>query len=102
MRSILVDFARKKSAEKRGGTARRVALEDGDHVSDYDPFEVLAVHEALEKLKLEDAEMSRLVELRFFCGLSMEETARLLGMSPRSAYSVWALARAWLFREISP
>ena len=102
MRSILVDCARARTALKRGGKAPRITLHEESMGSEAKTFELLAVHEALQRLEERDPDMSRVVELRFFCGLTMEETARVMEMSERSAYHVWEHARAWLFREIAP
>jgi RNA polymerase sigma factor (TIGR02999 family) len=101
MRSILVDFARRRASIKRGGCWQRVELEHDLCASDEaDPEEVIAVHEALERLERIDPERSRVVELRFFCGLSVEETAHVLGTTTRTVYRAWNHARAWLYREI--
>ncbi len=101
MRSILVDFARAKTALKRGGKAPRITFNEEIMSDGALTYELLAVHEALERLEERDSDMSRVVELRFFCGLTVEETGRVMGMSERSVYHVWEHARAWLFREIS-
>ncbi|MDH3593173.1 MAG: sigma-70 family RNA polymerase sigma factor [Planctomycetota bacterium] len=101
MRSILVDFARARAALKRGGDAAKITFDEGLVGSDEATYQVLAVHDALQRLEERDPDMSRVVELRFFCGLTVEETGRVMGMSERSVYHVWEHARAWLFREIS-
>jgi len=101
MRSVLVDFARRKAAEKRSDDRARIPLDEPTDAGAGAHWEVLAVNEALEKLRGKDPEKCRLVELRFFCGLSMEETARAMEMSLRKAFYVWEHARAWLYREIS-
>ena len=101
MRSILVDFARQRQSIKRGGGARKVALDDSDRPVDKDTGEILAVHEALEKLDEIDPERSRVVELRFFGGLGMDEIAAVLGVTERTVYRSWNTARAWLFKEMA-
>jgi len=104
MRRILVDHARARHAAKRGGFAVREPLGDADHqppAPDGHVSEVLALDEALERLATQDAEQARVVELRFFAGLSVEETAKALGRSPRTIKREWRLAKAWLYRELS-
>jgi RNA polymerase sigma factor (TIGR02999 family) len=111
MRRVLVDHARRRTAGKRGGGAARVDLdavlasEDGDAAgvsttpeSDID-FE--AVHQALERLEALDPEQGKLVELRFFGGLNIQEAAEVMGFSPATAKREWAVARAWLQRELT-
>ena len=104
MRRILVDHARGRLAEKRGGGARRITLDDAnvgapdDSAGDVD---VLDLHEALERLAVQDAQQARVVELRYFSGLSIEETAVALDVSPATVKREWAVARAWLKRELS-
>lgn len=104
MRRILVDHARARQAAKRGGGERALSLSKADmagiDVHD-DAVDVLALHEALERLSAMDAEQARLVELRYFSGLSIEETAEALGVSPATVKREWATARAWLRRELS-
>jgi len=100
MRSILVDFARARLALKRGGGLERVPLSEHDE-PEVDPIEeVVAVHDALAKLESEDPRGARLVELRFFGGLGVSETARILGIGERTARRDWERARLWLYREI--
>jgi len=101
MRRILVDYARTRSYAKRGGGARAVSLDEGLIVSPERNAEVVAVHEALEELAKFDARKSQVVELRFFGGLSINETAEVLGVSPGTVSSDWTMAKAWLRREIS-
>jgi len=99
MRRVLVDIARRRRAERRGGPAAvRVALDDVDVASPERDADLVAVDEALERLAAVDARKARVVELRFFGGLSMEETAETLGVSLRTAHNDWAFARAWLYR----
>ena len=102
MRRVLVDIARRRRAQRRGGVdAVHVPLESVDLPASERDKDLVAVDGALEKLTAEDPRRARLVELRFFGGLSMEETAEALGISVRTAYSEWAFARAWLYRELS-
>jgi RNA polymerase sigma factor (TIGR02999 family) len=102
MRSILVDHARTRGRQKRGGGTPQVPLRESIHGA-LDPHEeVLSVHEALAKLETIDPRRARVVELRYFGGLTFEETARLMEIPERSVYRLWDLARAWLYREIGP
>ena len=102
MRRILVDYARSRNYEKRGGGARALSLDEGLIVSDARNEEVVNVHEALERLTEFDPRKGQIVELRFFGGLSIEETAEVLGVSPGTIMRDWTLAKAWLRRELSP
>jgi RNA polymerase sigma-70 factor, ECF subfamily len=102
MRRVLVDHARGRLAAKRGGGAAQITLGAADrdaHDSD-DGIELLALHDALERLQQFDADQARLVELRYFGGLNIDETADALGVSPATVKREWALARAWLRREL--
>jgi RNA polymerase sigma factor (TIGR02999 family) len=102
MRRVLVDIARRRRANRRGGAAAiRVPLDSIDLPAPQPDFDLLAVDRALEKLAAEDARKARVVELRFFGGLSMEETAQTLGVSLRTVHSDWAFARAWLYRTLT-
>jgi RNA polymerase sigma factor (TIGR02999 family) len=95
MRHILVDHARRKRSHKRGGAAKRVDL---DRVAAADRSDdVLAIHEALELLGEHDPVKAELVQLRYFAGLSLEETAELLGISRATADRYWRYARTWLY-----
>lgn len=96
MRRVLVDSARRKQAEKRGGGAKKVSLEDIDEPSEATEETLLAVHEALENLRAEDARAADLVTMRFFTGLSVDEASLALGISERTARRCWRFARAWL------
>ena len=96
MRRILVDHARKKKAEKRGGTGQRFELSEADRVLVPDPDTLLAVDEALAQLAAEDAGAADLARLRLFAGLSVDEAAEALGVSRATAFRDWAYARAWL------
>jgi RNA polymerase sigma-70 factor, ECF subfamily len=101
MRRILVDHARRRGAAKRGGRGKRVLL-DEDLLPGVQPnAELLAVDEALSKLAELDPRQARMVELRFFAGLSVAEAAEVLGMPKRSAEREWTMVRAWLRRELS-
>jgi len=102
MRSILVDHARARGAAKRGGGARQMTLESVSVAAEAEPtVDVLALDEALSRLAGLDPEQSRLVELRYFAGLGIEETAEVLGVSPATVKRQWRVARAWLKRELS-
>jgi RNA polymerase sigma factor (TIGR02999 family) len=101
MRRILVDYARARQAEKRGGSATLLSLEQAGEVAGPQAVaDVLAVDEALERLAAHDPDQSRIVELRFFAGLTVDEVAHLLQRSERTVKREWRLARAWLFREL--
>jgi RNA polymerase sigma factor (TIGR02999 family) len=100
MRRILVDHARAHKAAKRGGGEVKVPLDDAFVMSNERSKELLAIDEALERLAARDPQQSRIVELRFFGGLSVEETAGVLGISTATVKRDWSVARAWLYREI--
>jgi RNA polymerase sigma factor (TIGR02999 family) len=100
MRRILVDQARRRRAAKRGGDADREELHESI-IAEPEPAEdILAVNDALEQFVKVDPVAARLVSLRFFAGLNMQEAADALGMSVRSAQDVWAYARSWLHRKM--
>ena len=101
MRQILVDHARKKFAAKRGGHAQAVTLDDVALPQIQRLEELLALDEALSKLESLDERQSRIVELRFFGGLTEEEISHLLGISVRTIKRDWNVARAWLYAEIT-
>ena len=101
MRQILVDRARARGAQKRWGGMDRVSLTDALVRATNEDRMLPALDEALSKLEHLDPEQARIVELRYFVGLSIEETAEALHMSPATLKRRWALARAWLFRELS-
>ena len=101
MRRILVDYARSRNYQKRGGGARRVALNEVMIVSDERAADVVALDDALKSLAEIDERKSQIVELRFFGGLSIEETAEVLKVSPGTIMRDWTLAKAWLRRAIS-
>jgi RNA polymerase sigma-70 factor (ECF subfamily) len=100
MRRMLIDYARARLTEKREGRLQRVPLEEPLLVAEEQADELLALDEALERLAQFDARQSRVVELRFFGGLTVEETAEALGMSPKTVKRDWSVARAWLHREV--
>ncbi len=100
MRRILLDRARDKRRLKRGGGWRRLRIDHIDIPVLDPPEEILALDEALEKLAQEDALCANLVKLRFFAGLTLEESARTLGIGRRSADRYWAFARSWLYEEL--
>ena len=101
MRRILVDFARSKRALKRGGDSPRVTLDEGVHQAATPALDFEALDDALTALSAFDARKARVVELRFFGGLSSEETARALEVSADTVRRDWKIARAWLLRELS-
>ena len=104
MRRILVDHARGQHAAKRGGGMQQITLGGLERASvqpNQDSVDVLALHDALEKLAAMDPDQARLVELRYFGGLNIEETAETLGVSPATVKREWTVARAWLRRELS-
>lgn len=104
MRRILVSHARKKKADKRGGDAVPVTLVealDAASGSPVAPLDLVALDDALTDLARQDPRPARIVELRYFGGLTIEETARVLDVSPATVKLDWKMARAWLFRELS-
>jgi RNA polymerase sigma factor (TIGR02999 family) len=102
MRRILVENARRKGRRKHGGGLTRRDLDDAEAVAVPETHEdLLALDEALTRLASTDPQAARLVELRYFAGLSIPEAAKALGVSPRTADRLWAFARAWLLREIA-
>ena len=100
MRRILVDHARRRQSLKRGGGVEHEELHETAIVLTAPPDEVLAVHEALDKLASEDPSAAELVKLRYFVGMTMEEAATALGLAKRTAENLWTYARVWLHREI--
>lgn len=100
MRRVLVDYARGRARLKRGGGAVKEPLEDVAAVSGLPPAELLALDEALTRLAQLDPRQSRIVELRYFGGLSVEETAEVLGISAKTVKRDWSFARAWLRSEL--
>jgi RNA polymerase sigma factor (TIGR02999 family) len=101
MRRIMVDHARERRARKRGGGAIKVSLDDVALVSEKRSEELLALDEALEKLAVNDPRKSQIVELRYFGGLTMEETAAFLKTPQRTVEREWRMAKAWLYRALS-
>jgi RNA polymerase sigma factor (TIGR02999 family) len=100
MRRILVDTARRKQAERHGGRIERVAFEGLELAAPAEDDQLLAIHEALDRLASHDALKAELVKLKFFAGLTTEEAAKVLEISEPTAKRYWAYARAWLFREV--
>ena len=101
MRRILVDYARARGAQKRGGAALLVSLDAAaDTPNDSRAEDVIAIDDALERLTAIDTDQVRIIELRFFAGLTVEDTARVVGRSPRTVKREWQLAKAWLYREL--
>jgi RNA polymerase sigma-70 factor (ECF subfamily) len=102
MRRILVDHARGRDAAKRGGGIATITLENVDAAdrSTDDAVDVLALHDAIERLAALDPDQARVVELRYFGGMSIEETAEVMEISPATVKREWAVARAWLKREL--
>src|SRR5436190_9127301 len=101
MRRILVSHARARQAAKRGGADQRITLEEGMASAPERDINLLNLDEALTKLETIDPHKSRMVELRFFSGLSVEETAQVMGVSPRTIDRQWHTAKAWLHREMA-
>lgn len=100
MRRILIDNARRKKALRHGGEIERVNLDSLELAASMDDEQLLALHEALDRLAAHDAVKAELVKLRFFAGLTMEQAAQTLGFSTPTAKRHWAYARAWLYREM--
>lgn len=100
MRRILVDHARRRDAEKRGGSQIRLTLDRAVARAEQSEVDVMAIDQALTRLAIIDEQQAQIVELRYFSGLSVEETAMALGISPRTVKRDWSVARAWLRREI--
>jgi RNA polymerase sigma-70 factor, ECF subfamily len=101
MRQILVEYARGHQAAKRGGNACKVTLEEGSLIAPQADLDVVILDEALQNLAKLDEQQSRIVELRFFGGLSIDDTSVVLGISPATVSREWSTARIWLHREIS-
>jgi RNA polymerase sigma factor (TIGR02999 family) len=102
MRRILVESARRRASLKRGGARARQPLDDLDIPLQRPPEELLAVHDALDRLAETDPRAAELVKLRYFAGFTLDEAAEALGISARTADNVWAYARAWLFARFDP
>jgi RNA polymerase sigma factor (TIGR02999 family) len=101
MRQILVDHARRRQATKRGGSDIKVPLEEAMVISPGENVDLVALDEALTRLAAIDPQQSRIVELRYFSGLSVEETAEVLGVSSRTVKRDWKVAKAWLRQQIA-
>jgi RNA polymerase sigma factor (TIGR02999 family) len=101
MRRILVDFARSKGSQKRGGDEQKVSFDEALVVSQEANQDLVAVDDALNALAAFDARKAQVVEMRFFGGLSVEETAEALKVSPETVMRDWKFAKAWLLRELS-
>jgi RNA polymerase sigma factor (TIGR02999 family) len=101
MRSVLIDHVRQQQAEKRGGSSERLSLTAAQPESSERPVELLALDEALQRLSTLHPQQGQIVELRFFGGLTIEETAHTLGVSHATVERGWQAARAWLYGELS-
>lgn len=100
MRRILIENARRKSSSKHGGDRQRIALDAVDFAIEESSDDLIALDEVLTKLSEEDPGVAELVKLRYFAGLTIDQVARLQGISRRTAVDHWAYARAWLRRQI--
>lgn len=100
MRRVLIDHARTRGRVKRGGGVRREFTDVADLAADHDPHEILALDEAIDRLEKSEPQTARVVKLRFFAGLSVPETARIMGLSERTIKREWRFARAWLFHAL--
>ncbi len=100
MRQILVDYARSHRAAKRGGGVCKLPLQDADLPASIGDVDVIALDDALRSLAKLDPQQCRVVELRFFAGLSIEDTSEVLGVSPSTVKRDWNTARVWLYREL--
>jgi RNA polymerase sigma-70 factor (ECF subfamily) len=101
MRRIMVDHARERRSLKRGGGAPKVTLDEAAAVTETRSEELLALDDALERLAAQDPRKSQIVELRYFGGLTVEETAEFLKLSQRTVEREWNMAKAWLYRALS-
>lgn len=102
MRRILIDHAKTKHRLKRGGTAIKVSLDENVNISQERAAELIALDDALQELAQMDERKSRIVELRYFGGLSVDETAQVLGISDKTVMRDWNLAKAWLYQQLTP
>lgn len=100
MRRVLIDYARSANAKKRPGAHQQIELDPAMQATET-PVDVLALHEALERLESWDQRQGQIVEMRFFAGLSFEEIAEVLGISERTAKRDWTMAKAWLHAELT-
>ena len=101
MRRIMVDYVRRRRSLKRGGTSKRVDLDEAANIARDSHDDVLALDEALTRLETIDPRQSQIVELRYFSGLTEEETAAVMGIGLRTVKREWAVARAWLHAELT-
>ena len=102
MRQVLIDYARTKQRAKRGGPKDKVPLEDALTVAvGKTNFDLLALDEALTRLAVKEQHLANIVELRFFSGLSVEDTAEVLGISDSTVKRDWQMAKSWLLRELT-
>ena len=101
MRRILVDHARNRNYAKRGGVQQKLSLSEADRFANKPDVDLVALDDALKALAAMNEQLSRIVELRFFGGLTIEEAAEVLGVSHATVERDWSIARAWLRREIS-
>jgi RNA polymerase sigma factor (TIGR02999 family) len=101
MRQILVEYARGRGAAKRGGGAAKITLDSSIALPQQINVDVVALDKALSELSQLDEQQSRIVELRFFGGLTIEDTSEVLGVSPATVKREWVTARAWLYRAMS-
>jgi RNA polymerase sigma-70 factor (ECF subfamily) len=101
MRRILVDYAKNRNRQKRGGTEAMIPLDEALIVAAETNVDIIALDDALRRLAESDQQQERLVELRYFAGMSLEETASILGISRATAAREWAMAKAWLHRELT-
>jgi RNA polymerase sigma-70 factor (ECF subfamily) len=101
MRRILVDYARQQQYQKRGGGAQRVILDETAQVAEVKTADLVALDEALENLAKFDPRKARVVELRFFGGLNVDETAEVMGIHPNTVIRDWSVARSWLYKAVT-
>jgi len=100
MRRILIDHARGRTRQKRGGEQKKVSLDEAFVFDEQQADELLAVDDSLNRLATIDPRQARVVELRFFAGLSVEEAAEVLGVSPKTVKRDWSVAKAWLYADL--
>lgn len=102
MRRILIDYAREYRAEKRGSGVPKIALEDAITLASERDIDLFALDEALTRLESFDERQARIVELRFFSGMTIEETAEVMRLSPATIKNEWTMARTWLYNQLKP
>jgi RNA polymerase sigma-70 factor (ECF subfamily) len=100
MRRVLIDHARAHLRVKRGAGGQKLSLDEGLLLTESRSAELIAVNDAIDRLALLDSRQARIIELRFFGGLSVEETAEVVGISPKTVKRDWSLAKAWLYEEL--